>query len=69
MPGSSRKHPPDKIEFIALTDSYPSQKSISMLQIFETLSQSTLFKCYSTLKYYLEYCSCTVMQLFTTRQK
>ena len=26
MPGSSRKHPPDKTEFIAPTDAYPSQK-------------------------------------------
>ena len=26
MPGSSRKHPPDKTEFIAPTDVYPSQK-------------------------------------------
>ena len=26
MPGSSRKHPPDKTEFIAPTDTYPSQK-------------------------------------------
>ena len=44
MLGSSRKHPPDKTEFIALTDAYPSQKSISIHQVFET-SQSTLFKC------------------------
>ena len=39
MPGSSRKHAPDKTEFIAPTDAYPSQ------QVIETLSQSTLFKC------------------------
>ena len=45
MPGSGRKHPPDKIEFITPTDAYPSQKSISILQVFETLSKSTLFKC------------------------
>ena len=45
MPGSSKKHPPDKAEFIAPTDTYPSQKSISILEVFETLSQSTLFKC------------------------
>ena len=25
MPGSSRKHPPDKTEFIAPTDAYPLQ--------------------------------------------
>ena len=40
MPGSSRKHPPDKTEFIAPTDAYPSQKK----QVFETLSQSTSIK-------------------------
>ena len=45
MPESSRKHPPEKTEFIAPTDAYPSRKSISILQVFETLSQSTLFKC------------------------
>ena len=45
MPGSSRKHQPDKTEFIAPTDAYTSQKSISVLQVFETLTQSTLFKC------------------------
>ena len=45
MPGSSRKHAPDKTEFITPTDAYPSQKSISLLQVFETLSQNTLFKC------------------------
>ena len=45
MPGSSTKHPLDKTKFIAPTDAYPSQKSISILQIFETLTQSTLFKC------------------------
>ena len=45
MPGSSRKHPPDKTEFIAPTDVYSSQKSILILQIFETLFQSTLFNC------------------------
>ena len=44
MPGSSRNHPPDKMEVIPPTDAYPSQKSISILQVFETLSQSTLFK-------------------------
>ena len=26
MSGSSRKHPPDKTEFTAPTDAYPSQK-------------------------------------------
>ena len=45
MPGSSRKHAPDKTEFNAPTDAYPSQKSISLLEVFETLSQNTLFKC------------------------
>ena len=45
MPGSSRKHPPDKTESIAPTDAHPSQKNISILQVFETLSQITLFKC------------------------
>ena len=45
MPGSSRKHPPDKTEFIAPADAYPSQKNISIQQVFEILSQSTLFKC------------------------
>ena len=45
MPGRSRKHPPDKSEFIAPTDAYPSEKSVSILQVFETLSQRTLFKC------------------------
>ena len=45
MSGSNKKHPPDKTEFIAPTDTYPSQKSISIFQVFETLSQSTLFKC------------------------
>ena len=44
MPESIRKHPPVKTEFIALMDAYPLQKSISILQVFETLSQSTLFK-------------------------
>ena len=43
MPASSRKHPLDKTEFIAPMDAYPSQKSISILQVFEILSQSTLF--------------------------
>ena len=41
---SSRKHPPGKTEFIAPMDAYPSQKNISVLQVFEILSQSTLFK-------------------------
>ena len=36
MPGRSRKHPPDKSEFIAPTDAYPSEKSVSILQVFET---------------------------------
>ena len=45
MPGTSRKHPPDKTEFSAPTDAYPSQKIILILQAFEILSQSTLFKC------------------------
>ena len=45
MPGSSRKDPPDKTEFIAPTDGHLSQKGISILQVFEKLSQSTLFKC------------------------
>ena len=36
MAGSSRKHPPGKTEFIAPADAYPSQKSISILQVFET---------------------------------
>ena len=45
MPGCSRKHPHDKTEFIAPTDAYPWQKSILIFQIFETLSQSTSFKC------------------------
>ena len=45
MAGSSRKHPPDKTEFITPTDAYPSQKNISKDQVFETLYQSTLFKC------------------------
>ena len=45
MPGSSKKYAPDKTEFIALMDAYPSQKSISILQVSEKLSQSTLFKC------------------------
>ena len=44
MPGSSRIHAADKTEFIAPTDAYPSQKSFSILQVFETLSQSILFK-------------------------
>ena len=39
----SRKHPLDKTEFIAPMDAYPSQKGISILQILEILSQSTLF--------------------------
>ena len=41
---SSRKHPLDKTELIAPMDAYPSQKSISILQVFEILSQNTLFK-------------------------
>ena len=41
---SSRNHPLDKTEFIAPMYAYPSQKSISMLQVFEILSQSTLLK-------------------------
>ena len=41
---SGRKHPLDKTEFIAPMDAYPSQKSISILHVFEILSQSTLFK-------------------------
>ena len=41
---SSRKHPLDKTEFIAPMDAYPLQKCISILQVFEILSQSTLFK-------------------------
>ena len=41
---SSRKQPLDKTEFIVTTDAYPSQKSMSILQVFEILSQSTLFK-------------------------
>ena len=41
---SNRKHPLDKTEFIAPMDAYPSQKSISILRVFEILSQSTLFK-------------------------
>ena len=45
MPGSNRKYQPDKTEFITPADAYPSKKSISILQIFETLSQSALFKC------------------------
>ena len=45
MPESSRKQLPDKTEFIAPADAYPLQKSISILHVFETLSQSTLFKC------------------------
>ena len=45
MLGNSRKHPPDKTEFIAPADAYPLQKIISILSVFETLSQSTLFKC------------------------
>ena len=45
MPGSSRKYPLDKTEFIAPADAYLSQKSNSILQVFEKLSQSTLFKC------------------------
>ena len=64
MPGSSGKHPPDKTEFIAPTDAHPSQKkkkNISIHQVFETLSQSTLFKFSVNLKYYLEYCSCIMM--------
>ena len=44
MPPSSRKHRPDKTEFITPMDGYPSQKTISILQVFEILSQSTLFK-------------------------
>ena len=56
---SSRKHPLDKTEFIAPVDVYPSQKIISILQVFEILSQSTLFK-YSR-NIILKYCSCTVM--------
>ena len=44
MPPSSRKHRPDKTEFITPTDGYPSQKKISILQVLEILSQSTLFK-------------------------
>ena len=39
----SRKYPLDKTEFIAPMDAYPLQKSISILQVFEILSQSTLF--------------------------
>ena len=45
MPGSSKNHSPHKTEFVAPTDSYPSQKNISISQVFEALSQSTLFKC------------------------
>ena len=45
MSGSSRKRSPDKTEFIAPMDAYALQKSISIPQVFETLSQSTLFKC------------------------
>ena len=41
---SSRKHPLNKTEFIAPMETYPSQKSISILQIFKISSQSTLFK-------------------------
>ena len=45
MPGSSRKHSPNNTEIIAPADAYPSQKIISILQVFETLFQSTLFNC------------------------
>ena len=45
MPGRSRKHSPDKTEFIAPTEVYPSQKIIPVLQIFEALCQSALFEC------------------------
>ena len=41
---SSRKHPLDKTEFFAPIDAYSPPKSISILQVFEVLSQSTLFK-------------------------
>ena len=41
---SSRKQPLDETKFIAPMDAYPSQKSISMLQVFEILPQSTLFE-------------------------
>ena len=41
---SSRKHPLDKTEFTATMDAYPSQKSMSILQVFEILSQNSLFK-------------------------
>ena len=34
MPGSSRKHPPDKTEFIAPTDAYPLKK---ISQYFKSL--------------------------------
>ena len=44
MVWSSRKHPLDKTEFNAPMDAYPSQKSISILQVFEILPQSTSFK-------------------------
>ena len=44
MPESSRKHPHDKTEFIVPMDAYPSQNKILILQIFETLFQSTSFK-------------------------
>ena len=45
MPESCKKHPPHKTEFIAPMNAYPSQKNISILQVFETLSQSTFIKC------------------------
>ena len=45
MPGSSKKNTPHKTEFIAPMNAYPSEKSISILQVFETLSQSTFIKC------------------------
>ena len=44
MPASSRKHPPDKPEFIAPMDAYPLQKSISILQVFEALSEKHFIK-------------------------
>ena len=59
---SIRKHPLDKTEFIAPMDAYLSQKSISILQVFETLYLKTLYLNIKALSnIILKYCSCTVM--------
>ena len=46
MPGRSRKHPPDKSEFIAPTDAYPSEKAY---QFFKSL-KNYLKELYSNVK-------------------